>query len=108
MALASAVVGVVEAFALEVDRRRVQHALDSHPCIGVGDERIFAKGLLHLKGAPVRASVFVDGHCRPDYKSVADFSVSDERASALDARCDRLFEIAIWLGDHAQRETVAH
>ena len=35
LAFARAVVGVVEALALEVHRRRVQHALDRHAGVGV-------------------------------------------------------------------------
>ena len=65
LAVARAVVGVVEAFALEVHGGRVQHPLDGHARVGVDAQRIVAEGLLHLERRAVRASVLVDRHRQP-------------------------------------------
>ena len=62
LALARAVVGVVEALPLEVHRGRVQHALDLHPGLGVVGQRVVAEGLLNFERRPVGAPVLVDGH----------------------------------------------
>ena len=68
LALARAVVGVVEAFALEVHGRRVQHAFDGHARVGIDGQRVFAEGLLQLERRPVGASVLVDRHRRRLYE----------------------------------------
>ena len=46
LAVAAAVVGAVEAFALEVHRRRMQHAFHGHARVWIDRQRVFAEGLL--------------------------------------------------------------
>src|ERR1019366_6767191 len=67
--IAGAVVGVVEALPLEMDRRGVEHALDGYARIGVGGESLVAERLLDLECGPVRAPVLVNRHRYTDYKS---------------------------------------
>ena len=62
LAIARAVVGVVEAFALEVNGRSMQHAFDRHAGVGVDGQRLVAEGLLDLERGAVRAPVLVDRH----------------------------------------------
>ncbi len=60
--VATAVVGVVEARALEVDRGRVQHLLDGRAAFGARGQRVVAHALHHVELMPVRAAVLVDRH----------------------------------------------
>ena len=62
LALLGAVVGVVEAAALEVDRRRVQHPLDRAPADLALGQRVVVHALQHLEGVPLRAAVLIDRH----------------------------------------------
>ena len=67
LAVARAVVRVVEAFALEVDRGCVQDPIDGHSSLGIDLQGLFAEGLLQLEGSAIRASVLIDRH-GGDYK----------------------------------------
>ncbi len=69
LAFAGAVVGVVEALALEVHRGRVQHALDLHAGLGVLGQGLIGERLENFEGAPIRAAVLVDWHWHSDYRS---------------------------------------
>ena len=64
-ALALAVVGVVEALALEVNGGGVEHAFDRHARLRVGRQRVVAEGLLYLERRPVGAPVLIDRHRPP-------------------------------------------
>src|SRR5205085_3309187 len=61
-ALAGAVVGVVEARSLEVDRDRVEHPL--HRCLAgpAREHGIVGHALHHLEGVALLAAVLVDRH----------------------------------------------
>ena len=61
-AVAPAVVGVVEAGSLEVDRRRVQHLLDGCATFDALRQRIVAHALHDVEQVPVGAAVLVDRH----------------------------------------------
>src|SRR3954462_626890 len=61
-ALLLAVVGVVEARALEVDRDRVEDAVHRRPADLALRDRIVAHALQHLEGVALLAAVLVDRH----------------------------------------------
>ena len=61
-AVAPAVVRVVEARALEVDRRRVQHLLDGRATFDALRQRVVAHALHDVEQVPVGAAVLVDRH----------------------------------------------
>src|SRR6478736_9483713 len=61
-AVPAAVVGVVEAGALEVNRRGVQHLLHGCAAVDARGERIVAHPLHHVEQMPVLAAVLVDRH----------------------------------------------
>src|SRR3954468_481449 len=61
-ALLLAVVGVVEARALEVDRDRVEDAVHRRPADLALRDRVVAHALEHLEGVALLAAVLVDRH----------------------------------------------
>src|SRR5262249_22066051 len=57
-----AVVRVVEARSLEVDRHRVEDALDGGVAGAAARDGVLAHSLHHLEGVPLLAAVLVDRH----------------------------------------------
>src|SRR5204863_4136424 len=68
-ALALAVIRVVEARSLEVDRDRMEDTLHRGAALGALGERVVTHALHDLERMPVVALVFVDRHRRSEYRS---------------------------------------